>query len=92
MAAFQKRKTEWTLRNKSLSNNRCLSISKLKILKNNITNGKLKEKKNVVIVITSITTVLSFLPAKVIPDGALSAFRKMFVESTASFDAFQVPI
>ena len=45
-----------------------------------------------VIVITSITTVLSFLPAKVIPDGALSAFRKMFVESTASFDAFQVPI
>ena len=30
---------------KSLSNNRCLSISKLKILKNNITNGKLKEKK-----------------------------------------------
>lgn len=91
MAAFQKRKTEWTSRNKSLSNNRCLSISKLKILKN-ITNGKIKEKKNVVIVITSITTVLSFLPAKVIPDGALSAFRKMFVESTASFDAFQVPI
>ena len=45
-----------------------------------------------VIVITSITTVLSFLPAKVIPDGTLSAFRKMFVESTASFDAFQVPI
>ena len=45
MAAFQKRKTEWTSRNKSLSNNRCLSISKLKILKNNITNEKLKEKK-----------------------------------------------
>ena len=51
-----------------------------------------RRKKNVVIVITSITTVLSFLPAKVIPDGAPSAFRKMFVESTASFDAFQFPI
>lgn len=67
-------------------------MSKLKMLKNNMTNGELREKKNVSIVITSITTVLSFLPAKVIPDGALSAFRKMFVESTASFDAFQVPI
>lgn len=67
-------------------------MSKLRMLKNNMTNGELREKKNVFIVITSITTVLSFLPAKVIPDGALSAFRKMFVESTASFDAFQVPI
>ena len=67
-------------------------MSKLKMLKNNMTNGELREKKNVFIVITSITTVLSFLPAKLMPDGALSAFRKMFVESTASFDAFQVPI